>query len=195
MPSVPRSVLAAALATGLLASAANAIAPEQVVVVRQGSAYSVRMSIEVHAPAVRVREFLTDYANLHLVNPAVISSEVLPAPMLDVTRVRTHLKSCIWFFCREFDLVEDVRTDPAGDISAEIVAQLSDMKSGSSRWSIREAGDSTQLTYESTMDPDFWVPPLIGPRAIMRSLRENLMVTAENLERLSEKASAAPASR
>lgn len=177
---------------GVVAAAADVI-PEQVVVDRDGRAYHLSMTVELNAPPERVRAVLTDFEHLHRVNPSIVASEVLPSPAPDVTRVRTHVKSCVWFFCRKLDLVEDLRTGPEGDISARIVAELSDMKAGSAHWTIDGAGDVTRVTYRSTMEPGFWVPPLVRSRAVKKSLRKNLLATAENLERLSRPADSGPA--
>lgn len=173
-----------ALAFTLGAGSALATSPEQVTVERDGDAYRVRMSVELAAPADRIRSLLTDYAHLERINPAVVGSEVLGEPAPGVTRVRTRIKSCVWFFCRQIELVEDLHTAPDGVLKARIVAELSDMRAGSADWEIRAAGDRTRLTYTSTMEPAFWVPPLIGPRAIVKNLRRNLARTADNLERL-----------
>ena len=34
------------------------------------------------------------------------------------------------------------------------------------------------------MEPDFWVPPLIGPWVIKRTMREQAITTSEGIERL-----------
>ncbi len=184
LPGKPPACLFVLLALGL-ATAAVATDPERVTVERDGKTYQVQMSVVLEAPAERVRALLTDYAHLDRVNPAVLESELLAAPAAGVTRVRTTLKSCVWFFCKEIDLVEDLETSPEGDIRAQIVTELSDLKAGQTHWQIRPDGAATRLTYTSTIEPGFWVPPLIGPRAIVKNLRRNLALTAENLERLS----------
>ncbi len=167
-----------------LAAASAGVAPARVSVEREGRAYTVSMVVELSAAPERVRALLTDFEHLDRVNPSILASEVLPSPDPDVTRVRTRVKSCAWFFCRKLDLVEDLRTAANGDIEARVVAELSDMEAGSARWIIEAVGEHTRLTYRSTMEPGFWVPPPLRSRAVTNSLRKNLLATAANLERL-----------
>lgn len=167
-----------------LAAASAGVAPARVSVERDGRAYTVSMVVDLDVPPEQVRAVLTDFEHLDRINPSILASEVLPSPDPDVTRVRTRVKSCAWFFCRKLDLVEDLRTAPNGDIHARVVAELSDMRAGSARWIIEGAGERTRLTYRSTMEPAFWVPPLLRSRAVTDALRKNLLATAANLQRL-----------
>ena len=56
------------------------------------------------------------------------------------------------------------------------------MISGNSRWSLVDKGDHTRVTYYMEMQPDFWIPPVIGPFLIRRFLSDGSADAAQRLE-------------
>jgi hypothetical protein len=150
----------------------------------EGDIYHVIMIFNVAASVARVRAVLTDYTHLSALNAAIVESDVLPAPNENATRVRTRTKDCILFLCADITRVDDVTRDADGGFRATIVPRLSDMKSGLARWRLQSRQDTTRIAFEARMEPDFWIPPLIGPALIKYRLRAHLQETAVNLERL-----------
>jgi hypothetical protein len=51
-------------------------------------------------------------------------------------------------------------------------------------WRVTDEGSRTRLHYEATRVAAFWIPPLIGPWAIKRTLREQLESGIVSLERV-----------
>jgi hypothetical protein len=174
------------LCVGLASAAVQAAEVEELEVSYANGSFYVTMIFSVAAEAARVRAVLTDYARLTRLHPTIIESGVLPAPRAGVTRVRTRTYDCILIFCADITRVEDVSDDGAGGFRAVIVPALSDMSSGHSRWCFDARGKTTRVTFKAQMDPDFWVPPLIGPAIIKHGLRRQLAKAAANLERLAE---------
>jgi len=172
------------LLTGLGASAAMAAQVESITVTRGDGGLTIAFDAVVDAPARRVYELLSDYAQFARMNPAIISMSVAPAPTGRGERVRSVLKSCVWFFCRQVVQVEDVTEPDARTIVAHIVPGLGDFESGTGLWRVIDVGDRTRLHYEATRVAGFWIPPLIGPWAIKRTLREQLESSVMTLERL-----------
>jgi hypothetical protein len=147
-----------------------------------GGIYRVRMVMVVHAPKKYVRGVLTDYAHLYRLNPSIIESEILAPPEQGVVRVRTRMVGCVAFFCRRVGRVEDVRELAAGDLQAAIVPELSDLKSGMAEWRIQRVGEHTLVTYQAHMEPDFFIPPLIGSYFVRRNIRKEIMTSFTRLE-------------
>ncbi|MBA2410373.1 MAG: hypothetical protein H0V62_11645 [Gammaproteobacteria bacterium] len=176
--------LLGALAMLGLVSSTRAGEVEQLDVEHQDGIYNITMTFSVAAPLGAVRAVLTDYAHLSALNSAIVESQVLLARNDNSTRVRTRTKDCILFLCADITRIEDVTSDGAGGFQATIVPGLSDMKSGLARWRIQSRKEITRIAFDARMEPDFWIPPLIGPMLIKHRLRTHLKETAENVERL-----------
>jgi carbon monoxide dehydrogenase subunit G len=175
---------AAALLAGLVHAQARAARSEPVLVVRDGRSFGITFDAVVDAPPRRVYELLSDYARLGALSPAIVSVSVAAAPGGHGERVRSVLKSCVWRFCRSIVQVEDVTEPDAQTISARIVAGQGDFESGWCFWRVTPQGAGTRLHYEARRVPAFWIPPLIGPWAVERTLRAQLESSISVLERL-----------
>jgi hypothetical protein len=151
-------------------------------VTETGGVYYIKMVMQVQAPVKYVRGVLTDYAHIYRLNPSIVESEILPSPAPGVVRVRTLMVGCVAFFCRHIGRVEDVRELPGGDLQAEIVPALGDLKSGAAEWKIRRRGEQTQVTYQANMEPGFFIPPLIGSYFVRRNIRKEIMTSFKRLE-------------
>jgi len=144
--------------------------------------YRISLVMQVQAPAHHVQRVLTDYPRIYRLNPAITESEVLPAPDDGVVRVRTRMLDCIGFFCKEIDRVEDVRESGTGGLEATTVPALSSFKSGSAEWQIHGMGERSQVSYQAQMEPDFYIPPLIGSYFVKQKLVQAMLASVERIE-------------
>jgi hypothetical protein len=144
--------------------------------------YRISLAMQVQAPAHYVRRVLTDYARIYRLNPAITESEILPSSDDGVVRVRTRIRDCIAFFCKEIDVVEDVRESGPDGLQVTTVPALSSFKSGSAEWQIHGMGDRSQVIYQAEMEPDFYIPPLIGSFVIKQRLRETMLTSLARIE-------------
>ena len=146
--------------------------------------FYINASVVLQAPAEYVRSVLTDYVHIYRLNPSIIESEVLAPPGNNVARIRTKVIGCVIFYCEEIERVEDVRILASGDIQAKIVPESSQFKSGVTLWQVRSMGEESKLTYHAEMEPDFYVPPVIGNTIVKAKLREEIMTSFTRLERI-----------
>ena len=153
-------------------------------VTEEEGVFYIKASVVLHAPAEYVHNVLTDYVHIYRLNPSIVESEVLVSPGNDVARVRTKVVGCVIFYCEEIERVEDVRILASGAIQAKIVPESSQFKSGVTLWRVRSMGDESRLTYHAEMEPDFFVPPLIGNTIVKARLREEIMASFTRLERI-----------
>jgi len=144
--------------------------------------YSINLAIQMQAPAQYVRRVLTDYEHIYRLDPAIVDSEILPSPEHGIVRVRTRISECIGVFCMNIDRVEDVRKLENGDLQATIVPPLSNFKYGHARWEIADLKDRTQVIYQAQMEPDFFIPPLIGSYFVKKKLRNNALTSMARIE-------------
>lgn len=164
----------------LAASSALAVDKDDVRVETEDRAYHVRMAFNVPASVEQIKAVLTDFAHPLRLSSAVIAREVL-GQKDGVVRVRTEFRDCVLFFCKTMMLVHDVSVS-ATEVRADVVAEGSDFRNGFLRWSINSiSGGDSHVVFEAVMEPDFFVPPLIGGFLVRKALGRQALATAENL--------------
>jgi len=157
---------------------------DAITVTHRDDGFKIVFDAVVDAPAQHVYEVLADYARLGKLNPVITAISVDATPNGRGERVRSVIKACVWFFCTQIVQVEDVTEPDANTIVAHIVPGAGDFESGSCFWRVTDNGPRTRLHYEATRVATFWIPPLIGPWAIRRTVREQLESSIVVLERL-----------
>jgi len=151
---------------------------------QEGRDYRVAMEAVLEAPMLEVWRRLTDYPELKLLSPAIEVSEVLGELAPDRHRVRTQSRLCVFIFCKDIVHVQIVHQVAVGDLRAEIEASHSDFEHGKLHWRLREQQGATRLIFTAALRPAFAVPPLIGPWAVKRVLRQEALAIVIGLERM-----------
>ncbi len=142
-----------------------------------------RMQLDV-APAVAFRA-ATDYERLPEFNPSVIASKRLSTKNASSGRLRSDVRLCVAFFCKTVRQVMQYREHEPDAIDMQVVPDAGDLKSGHIEWRFGALGAShTRLTFDATIEPVFWVPPLIGGYLVARELKRQARVTGQAIERL-----------
>lgn len=153
-------------------------------VTHQSGSYFVEVDTLANAPEPAVRSLLTDYEHLSRVNPAIESSEILLERKAGDLQVRTVTKACVWFYCKRIHQVQNVIESQDGSITAVVIPEQSDFKHGYARINLWQEPTGTRVLIRSEVQPDFWIPPVIGPWIIKRKLRSEALETVHNLERV-----------
>jgi hypothetical protein len=148
--------------------------------------YQLRLEIILDATPRNVHDVLTDYAHIYRINPSIIDSEILHSPDDSVVRVRTVINDCILVFCKVLHRVEEVRELETGDIYALVDPELSNVKSGVTIWQINAMGSRTRINYTLSVEPDFFVPPLIGTHVVKQKIKREVLMSLENIERIAQ---------
>jgi hypothetical protein len=156
----------------------------EIEVVENSGVYKIKVIATVAAPASYVRYVLTDYKHIYRLNPSIIESEVLQQNGDEAT-VRTKVVGCAAYFCEEVDRVEKVTILPSGDIYAEIIPEMSQFVSGQTHWHIKQKGEYCEVIYISEMEPEIFIPPVVGKFLIKKSIREGMLTSFKNLEKVS----------
>jgi len=102
--------------------------------------------------------------------------------------IHTTMEGCVLFFCVTMRRVERMKTDAPGFIRTDTLPEQSDFKSSFSEWRLVPEGRGTKMTYRLTMEPDFWVPPLIGPWVLKQRLVRGGTGAINRIERLAKEA-------
>ena len=168
----------------LLSSAAHGAEVLSLEVEREGEDYLVSMEAVLAAPMPEVWGRLTDYARLKSLSPSVSESEVLAELAPERHRVRTKSRLCVFIFCGDIVQVQVMSQMAFGDLRAIVEPEGSDFEQGRLDWRLRQQQGATRLLFNAELRPAFIVPPLIGPWAVKRVLREEALVVVTSLERL-----------
>ena len=88
------------------------------------------------------------------------------------------------FFCREVERVETVRILASGDLQADIDPERSEFRSGKALWKITAMDNRSKLEYVATLEPDFFIPPVIGVSVIGNSMKKEVINTFGRIERI-----------
>jgi hypothetical protein len=184
-PDIAKYTLQREKTSEFLASSLRSGKRPELEINEQGGVYQIKVVALIAAPASYVRYVLTDYTHIYRLNPSIIESEVLKQDDDGSVNVRTKVIGCAAYFCEELERVEKVHLLPSGDIQADIVPELSQFKSGQTLWHIQPRGDYCEVTYFSTMEPDIYIPPLVGEFLIKKSIRDELQISFTNLENIS----------
>jgi hypothetical protein len=158
----------------------------EIEITEQSGVYQIKVVAVIEAPARSVRQVLTDFLHIYRLNPSIIESGVVKRHDDESVSVRTRVIGCAAYFCEELDRVERVRELPSGDLLAEIVPELSQFKSGRALWHIDSLGDDRcEVSYIADMEPDMFIPPVVGKFLIKKSIREEMQLSFANLEKIS----------
>lgn len=91
-------------------------------------------------------------------------------------------RGCVWFFCKTLTRQGYVESEENKVIRAFADPAYSDFKVSDEAWEFADDGDGTVVTYTLLMQPDFWVPPAIGPYLIKRKLRNDGQAALNQIE-------------
>ena len=163
-----------------LATSSNDI--EELSVTVADGVYNLKAISVLAAPADYVYYILTDYLHAYRINPSITEIEILPTLESDVTRLRNHSEHCIGLFCFNISWTGEIVEPEHGYIEIETIPELGSFQSGSAIWRIRPDGAHTLLHHESTLKPDFFIPPLIGDKVMKRKMASDTVATFNRIE-------------
>jgi len=169
-------------ALALLPAAAQALVVQSLDASLTEGVYRIALVVRLDAPVDAVAAVLTDYAEYRSLDPRIRSSTVLPSQDKDVELVRTVVRACAGFFCRNVERVERVERGE-GALLATVIPEQSQLREGWTYTTWQAADTATNVTYKAEFVPDFWVPGVIGRRYAVRALRSSTLELFGNVEK------------
>ena len=96
------------------------------------------------------------------------------------------MQGCVLWWCKS--LVRDgyLLLTPTTLVVAVTDPEISNFKFSLESWRLKEDGDGTLMIYNFNMEPDFFVPPIIGPYMIKRALRSGGVDAIDRIEALAQ---------
>lgn len=145
-----------------------------------GKRFLIDVSAHVKVQPEQVLAILTNYDNLAQVNHNIISSQIISQNQ-NGTIVKTVIKGCVWFFCKEVVNTQEVEVSNT-TISAVTLPKQSDFKNAKMVWKIKKSKDGTEINYYAEIEPTFFVPPIIGTFFIKNTLLKEAVDSIRNIE-------------
>lgn len=168
----------------LLVTDARAGEVEHAEVTHKAGRYSLDLVMRIDSDPDTVYALVTDYDELQQISRIIVESRLLETQPDGRKRRRLITETCIWFYCFKAIMVEDVVENPDRSILTTIVPAQSDYRYGESVWHISATEDGTRIHFETTLEPDFWVPPVIGTWILKNKMRTEAERTVLKIEQL-----------
>jgi hypothetical protein len=186
----------AAAALGALAASAVAVAAtmEQLDVKRQRGRYSLEAEARLAASPESIYAVLTDFDDNRYsrISGAYKESRYLEPAADGTPLVYTRMEGCALWHCMSLERTERLETDAPHWIKSTTLPEGSNFKHSTSEWVLERDGENTKMTYKLEMEPDFFVPPVVGPWYLKRTLTQGSQRAVVRIERLARQLDGRP---
>ena len=183
--SAPRIAVISACAVFALPLVTSISSADELVelsVKKTDGTYSLRIVSVLDAPVDYVYNVITDYKHAYRINPTITEVEILPSDRDEVVRVRNLSEHWVGPFCFKIDWVGDIVEPRDGYLKVKTIPELSSFESGFAEWELRPQGERTWVIHESSLKPDFFMPPVIGDRMMKKQMKEDTLDTFNRIE-------------
>jgi hypothetical protein len=136
----------------------------------------------IAAPRPVVFASLSDYDKFAELSTRYKQSRFVEPAADGTLRVYTEVEGCVLFFCRTVKRYAQLSLYPTAMMIAIVEPEQSDIEYGREQWLLQAVPGGTRVLYSHEMDPDFWVPPVIGVWAIRRTLSADALTAAQRIE-------------
>jgi hypothetical protein len=113
-------------------------------------------------------------------------SSYLPPDSDGTPLVYTRVEGCLLRYCRSMSRVERLEVVTPQFIRSRTVPERSDFKYSMSEWTFEREGEGTRVTYLMEMEPNFWLPPFVGPWFLKRTLLKGAPAAIHQIELLAQ---------
>jgi hypothetical protein len=155
---------------------------------RERGRYQLYAETYLAAPPEEIYEVLLEYDdNAFQRISSVYKESRYMEPADDGTPIIfTRMEGCMLFFCKSMSRVERLEADEPEAIRTYTLPEQSDFSYSRSEWLLEPSADGTRMTYILIMEPNFWVPPIIGPWLVRRVLSVGGLHAIERIEMLAQ---------
>lgn len=143
---------------------------------RSGKIFIIEAASRIDAGRDDAWAVLTDYGGyVHFVPGMTVSRRLSDEPL----RIEQHGKFGVMFFKKDVYAMLEVTETPPGKIYFHSLE--GNLRTLETQVDIDLDGDHVVVTYRSIIEPDFWVPPLIGTALIRTAIRRRLEAVADEV--------------
>ena len=147
--------------------------------------YTLTLDMVVDVEQDVVYRIITDHERFHKVSDVLIETRLLKNADNNKKRRLLVVETCIWFFCFKINMTEDVQEVGNELLLTNIVPEMSDFKYGKTQWRVNALKESgSRIQFYSQHEPDFWIPPVIGPLLMKHKMLSEARETVSKIEDL-----------
>jgi hypothetical protein len=146
--------------------------------------YTLEIVADINADGQAVHAIVTDYEQLETLTDILLEASLLSATEANPTkRLDLLARACFFIFCFRIKAVSAVEEDGVVGVSTTIIPGQSDFRSGRISWKIvpGTAGHCS-MHVTGNFEPDFWIPPIIGPLLIKQKIIREAGAVLRNIE-------------
>ncbi|MDZ7769706.1 MAG: SRPBCC family protein [Woeseiaceae bacterium] len=129
---------------------------------------------------------LTNYDEFHRFTSAFVDTRNVEVDGEGRPRFYTRMEGCLLWFCKSFVRNGYLVEERPHEVVAMSLPEQSDFNYSRERWSLKDEDGGTLMTYDFEMEPSFWVPPVIGPFIIKRTLRAGGVDAIDRIEAIAQ---------
>jgi len=158
---------------------------------RDNGRYHVAADTHLDAPPSAISKVLLDFDHdrYQQISEIYKESSYLPPDSDGTPLVYTRVEGCLLVFCRSMRRVERLEVVTPGFIRSRALPERSDFKYSMAEWTIVAEGNGTRVIYRMDMEPDFWLPPFVGPWFLKRTLLQGAPDAIDQIEHLAQQVS------
>lgn len=147
---------------------------------REGPAVRIEARIAAAAPLATCWGVAVDFEHVADFIPGIESSRVVSGPG-EPLRVRQVGRARVAFFSTSIDVTQEMQLDAPRRIEFRSVA--GNMRRMAGQWTFDGDASACTIDYGAVIEPDFWIPPLLGPLLLRSRVEEQLAALAVEIER------------
>ena len=170
----------------LLSLAVNAAELRDISVEKNEKRYSLASKTYFDVDAEELYQVLIDYDLFTRFTSAFAESRNRDPDEQGRPQFYTRMEGCVIWWCKSFERNGYLLLTPSIEIIAIIDPETSNFDYSHERWRLQREGEGTLLIYEFEMEPGFWVPPVIGPYIIKRTLRSSGSDAVDRIEAIAQ---------
>jgi hypothetical protein len=156
-------------------------------VTRKSGRYALVAAAHLDATPASIYTVLMDYGDngYSRISSAYKESSYLEPDADGSPIVHTKMEGCLLWYCMILNRVERLETREPNWIKSYTLPERSNFKYSTSEWSLEDDGaGGTNMTYKTELEPDFWVPPVVGPMVLKHKLSSGGVRAVRRIERL-----------
>ena len=155
---------------------------------RRQDRYQVVADTHLAAPPEAIYKVLLDFDGdrYQRISEIYKESSYLPPDTDGTPLVYTRVEGCLMRYCRSMRRVERLEIVTPQFIRSRTVPERSDFKYSLSEWTFAPEDGGTRVTYKMEMEPNFWLPPFVGPWFLKRTLLRGAPAAIEQIEILAQ---------
>jgi hypothetical protein len=159
---------------------------EWITVERNKGIFDIRASLFINAPGPEVYAALLEYDQFAELSASYAESYYIEPASNGAPRIYTRIAGCIWFFCRSIERYSQLELQPSWQIISTAEPDLSSAELSIERWTLSAQDGHTRIDYSHEIDTGSWVPPLIGPWMVKKTISTNILDAIGSIEELAQ---------